>query len=136
MPMCVFENVPSRLAISLRCRALPHSPGERPNKPQMCSRICPPLHHHVSPLHLQILQKHTRGKKKRGLRGQGRGEGGYVREETGDFCSFIFSFTPSHVSCHHSQLWGGLQMFIMCKGEEKRNHKLFYDGSKVTSADP
>ena len=71
-------------------------------------------------------------KKKRGIRGQGRVEGGRGEGENSDV-SFLFYFFA--VSCQRSQLWGGLQMFIMYKMGEQINHKLFHDASKVTSSD-
>lgn len=148
--MCASTCVSVCVRVCLRvCQADPESAGNflemqsftavprgRPNKPQMCGRICPLLF--VSPpLYLQRLQKHirpkTKKKKKRGIRGQGRGEGG--GEERGRFLLFQF-FNSFAVSCHRSPPWGGSQMFIMYKREEKRNHKLFHDASKVTSSDP
>lgn len=93
-----------------------HIPKGKPNKPQMCSKICmptptpPSLCHPFPPLKTTESQEDKKG-----------GEG--VREVTLEIFAvsfFIFFQTPSHVSCHQFQLWGILQMFIMCKGEEKK----------------
>lgn len=59
---------------------------------------------------LQSLHKHMGVKKRRGLRGQRRHEGGI--EERRYFC-FLAVFGFFLQSCHNCQLWGGLQMFVI-----------------------
>lgn len=80
----VFQADQKALAISLRCRASPHSLGGGQISLRCAAGFVSPTLFVFSPTTSKRLQKHMEVGKKRGIRGQGRGEGGRVKR--GDFC--------------------------------------------------